>query len=145
MPQALAAAGFKRFSALIEAAGLTKSLESEGPFTCFAPTDAAFEGMSAAKKQFFQENPKDETVIRWIQYHFIEGLAMDRGTLVAKVSGAHTMDKRYLRVWVTPGQISINKTSPLVITDIKAANGIIHGVSVQFEPPDTEQEMPAKP
>jgi uncharacterized surface protein with fasciclin (FAS1) repeats len=145
MPQALAAAGFTSFSALIEAAGLTQSLEAAGPFTCFAPTDACFAKIPAAKQKLFTEDPKNESVVRWIRYHFVEGLAMDREMLVNQVSGAHTMDKGYVRIWVTPGQISINKTSPLVITDIPAANGIIHGVSVPLEPPDAMPLVPARP
>lgn len=145
MPQALSVSGFKRFSALIEAAGLTESLESDGPFTCFAPTDASFEAMTAKEKRLFVENPKKQAVVQWILSHFVEGAAMDRETLTNKVSGVHTMAKSYVRVWVTPSQISINNISPLVITDIAASNGIIHGLSVPYLALDPVQKLPATP
>jgi uncharacterized surface protein with fasciclin (FAS1) repeats len=142
MPQALAAAGFKKFAASIEASGLVETLEAEGPFTCFAPSDEAIAAMPEDWLNLIEKNPKDKSVIRWIQYHFVTGMALDRDQLM-KVPGAHTLGKQYLRIWVTPGKIAINRTAPISRFDIRTANGIIHQIEGALEPDLDERPAPA--
>ncbi len=138
MPQALAAAGFKKFAASIEASGLVETLEAEGPFTCFAPSDEAIAAMPEDWRILIEQNPKDKSVIRWIQCHFVTGMALNRDQLM-KVPGAHTLGNQYLRIWVTPGKISINRAAPISRFDILSANGIIHQIQGALEPDPDER------
>ncbi len=142
MPQALAAAGFKKFAASIEASGLVETLEAEGPFTCFAPSDEAISASPEELRNLLEKNPKDKSVIRWIHYHFVTGMALDRDQLM-KVPGAHTLGSQYLRIWVTPGKIAINRNAPITRFDIRAANGIIHEIQGVLEPDPEERPAPA--
>lgn len=143
MPQALAAAGFQRFAAMIQAAGLAGALEAEGPFTCFAPADEAFDALPEERRKFFEENPKDESVIRWIQYHFVADEALDHAAL-GGIRGAVTMDGRFITVWVTPEAVRMDKVSPIVRPDLKASNGVIHGISQPLNPKEPTEEPAAK-
>jgi uncharacterized surface protein with fasciclin (FAS1) repeats len=127
MPAALAAAGFTRFAAAIEAAGLTKTLEDDGPFTCFAPSDKAFNAMPDETRKLLKENPAGEDAQAWIKYHFVKGVALKRDDLT-KIPGANGFADKYLRVWVTPGKISINRVCEVTRFDIRAGNGFIHEV-----------------
>lgn len=127
MPTVLMTSGFGKFAAAIEAAGLTRALEEDGPFTCFAPSDLAFDAMPAETKKMLKENPAGEDAQTWIKYHFIKGVALKRDEL-EKIPGANGYGDKYLRVWVLPGKITINRVCEVVRFDIKAGNGFIHEV-----------------
>lgn len=137
MPQALAAAGFTKFAAAIEAAGLTKALEDDGPFTCFAPSDAAFDAMPDDTRKLLKENPASEHAQAWIKYHFVKGVAIKRADL-EKIPGANGFAGKYLRVWVSKGKITINRICEITRFDIVAANGVIHEVARVL---DADDEM----
>lgn len=137
IPQALAAAGFKKFAAAIEVAGLTKALEDDGPFTCFAPSDEAFDAMPDETRKLLKENPAGEHAQAWIKYHFVKGVAIKRDDLM-KIPGANGFADKYLRIWVSKGKITINRICEITRFDIVAANGVIHGVARVL---DAEDEM----
>jgi uncharacterized surface protein with fasciclin (FAS1) repeats len=137
IPQALAAAGFTKFAAAIEAAGLTETLEEDGPFTCFAPSDEAFDAMPDETRKMLKETPAGEHAQAWIKYHFVKGVAIKRDDLM-KIPGANGFADKYLRVWVPPGKITINRICEITRFDIVAANGVIHGVARVL---DAEDEM----
>jgi len=125
MPEALAKAGFTKFAGMIEAAGLKEDLEQDGPFTCFAPTDDAIQSMPEEVLKKISEDPKGELTVAWIKYHFVKGVALKHEHLM-KIPGANGYADRYLRVWVTPEKIAINRVCELTRFDIEAANGVIH-------------------
>lgn len=127
MPAALAAAGFVKFAAAVQAAGLSATLEEDGPFTCFAPTDKAFDAMPENTKKLLKEKPAGEEAQAWIKYHFLKGGSLKRQDL-EKMAGAFGMADKYLRVWVTPGKISMNSVCEITRFDIMALNGMIHEI-----------------
>lgn len=137
MPEALAKAGFTKFAAMLHAAGLTEDLEKDGPFTCFAPTDEAVEAMPEETAKKIAADPKGEFAISWIKYHFVKGLALRHEHLM-QIAGANGYGNQYLRVWVTAGQISINRVCELTRFDIASANGVIHETNRVL---DVEDEM----
>lgn len=139
IPAALFNAGYVKFAAAVQAAGLTATLEEEGPFTCFAPSDKAFDRMPEKTKKLLEENPMGEDSKAWIKYHFVKDVALTRDDL-GKIPGANGFADKYLRVWVTPEKITINRICEVTRFDIKAANGIIHEVSRVL---DADDEMKA--
>ena len=126
MPAALAAAGFVKFAAAVQAAELTATLEEEGPFTCFAPTDKAFDAMPEETKKLLKENPTGEEAQTWVKYHFAKGRAKRQD--LEKMAGTFGLADIYLRVWVAPGKISMNRVCEVTRFDILALNGIIHEI-----------------
>ena len=137
MPAALAAAGFVKFAAAVQAAELTATLEEEGPFTCFAPTDKAFDAMPEETKKLLKENPTGEEAQTWVKYHFVKGVALKHQDL-QRIPGADGLADKYLRVWVTPGKITINRVCEVTRFDLTALNGIIHEVDRSL---DAEDEL----
>jgi uncharacterized surface protein with fasciclin (FAS1) repeats len=135
LPAALAAAGFAKFAAMIDAAGLTETIGADGPFTCFAPTDEALVAMPDERKRQLESDPKSDETVAWIKYHFVRGLALKHEDLM-KIPGANGFSDHYLRVWVTPGKIAINRVCELTRFDIAAANGVIHESSRVLESGD---------
>jgi len=135
LPAALAASGFTKFAAMIEAAGLTETLEEEVPFTCFAPANEALDAIPEQRRKKLSANPKGEDTVAWIKYHFVRGLALKHDDLL-KVPGANGFAGRYIRIWVTSGKIAINRVCELTRFDIAAANGVIHQSSRALEADD---------
>lgn len=126
---AVGAGQFKTLAAALTAAGLVPTLKGAGPFTVFAPTDAAFAKLPAGTVDTLLKNPKgDLTSI--LTYHVVPGkvLAADvagmDGKKVKTVQGAE------LTVKVDGGKVmlvdakggSVNVTG----TDVMASNGVIH-------------------
>lgn len=144
MPAALAAAGFVKFAAAVQAAGLSATLEEDGPFTCFAPTDKAFDAMPEKIVKLLKESPKSEETQAWIKYHFVKGVALKHQDL-QRIPGANGLADKYLRVWVTPGKISINRVCEVTRFDLIALNGIIHEVDRSLDAEDEWKVNQKKP
>lgn len=127
IPAALSAAGFVKFAAAVQAAGLSATLEEEGPFTCFAPTDKAFDAMPEEIKKLLKESPKSEKAKEWIMYHFIKSeIAVKRKNLEETGALANSLGDKPRVIWVTTGKISVNRICEITRFDIVALNGIIH-------------------
>lgn len=143
IPQALAAAGFTKFAAVIEAAGLTKALEDDGPFTCFAPSDEAFDAMPDETRKLLKESPAGDQAQAWIKYHFIKGVALKHEDL-EKTPGADGFAGRYVRIWVSKGKITINRICEITRFDVVAANGMIHEVARVLDAEDESKAFQKK-
>jgi transforming growth factor-beta-induced protein len=126
---------FKTLVAAIKAADLVQTLQGAGPFTVFAPTDAAFAKLpkGTVAKLLQPENKAQLAAI--LTYHVVSGkvlaadvMKLSSGTAVATVNGA--------RVTVTRKghQVRINNAR-LVQTDIEADNGVIHVIDRVLLPP----------
>jgi phosphate transport system substrate-binding protein len=126
------AAGNEDFStlvSLVEAAGLVETLSGEGPFTVFAPTNAAFEELPAAAVDFLLANP--EALTRVLTYHVLAGEVMsaDVSTMMAA-----TVEGSELTVVADDMGITIDGAQ-VVAADIDASNGVIHVINHVLVPP----------
>jgi uncharacterized surface protein with fasciclin (FAS1) repeats len=128
LPEALESAGFTRFASLLSHAGLTEALQGEQPFTCFAPTNEALEKLPAEFTGFIEKNPEHPLLVAWLKYHFFPDEVLDRDAL-GLLRGSVAWDGRFLTIWVTQGKILMDKSAEITRPDIRAANGIIHGIS----------------
>ena len=122
----LALADNETFSTLVQlvvAANLTEALASEGPFTVFAPTNAAFAALDEELVASLLADPYG-LLIDVLLYHVVPGnvLAADLidGSSVMTLLGGN------LTVAVNEGAVEINGQSDVTIADILANNGIIH-------------------
>jgi uncharacterized surface protein with fasciclin (FAS1) repeats len=130
------AAGNKDFStlvSLVKRAGLVDTLNGDGPFTVFAPTNKAFEKLPKATLTAVQND--DELLKRVLLYHVVPGKVMAKD--VVKVDSADTaLEGAKLKVKVKDGKVKINGAN-VVKTDIAASNGVIHVIDGVLVPPAT--------
>jgi uncharacterized surface protein with fasciclin (FAS1) repeats len=122
---AAANGSFKTFGKALERAGMSDTLRGTGPFTVFAPTDAAFDKMPAGRLEaLFQPGHKEE-LVSLLNYHVLKGskLVADIG----KWAAARTINGKEAPIKMTGDQVSVDGaqiTSP----DIATSNGVIHGI-----------------
>lgn len=126
-----------RFATLVTAiqlAGLEETLRDIGPYTIFAPTDAAFAALPEGVFAQLQQNP--DLLAEILSYHVVNGyfLARDLGNYNAFTSlqGAEILIDR-------DGEtVILNENVQIVGTDIEAANGVMHMIDAVLLPPDVE-------
>lgn len=125
--------------AALDAAELTEALNGAGPFTIFAPTNAAFEKLGKDKVADLMKPENKEQLIAVLKYHVVpgkiaavdaKGATVDLTTLngaVVKVDGKGEV--------VKVGEASVTKT------DIIASNGVVHEIDTVIMPPVTETKV----
>ena len=127
------AVGDGRFQTLVtalQAAGLVETLQGEGPFTVFAPTDDAFAKLPEGTVDALLKDIPALTGI--LLYHVVPGNVMAAD--VVKLDMATTVQGASVAVTVDGDTVRINDAQ-VVITDIAAANGVIHVIDTVLVPP----------
>lgn len=132
------AAADGRFSTLVaalKAANLAGTLSGKGPFTVFAPTDAAFMALPPGTVDGLLKDIPALTDV--LTYHVVPGkvLASD----VVKLASAKTLEGDDVNVTTSGGNVYINK-SRIIQTDVIGSNGVIHVVDSVLLPPSKEQK-----
>ena len=130
---AIAAGDFKTLATALTAAGLVDTLKGPGPFTVFAPTDAAFDALPAGtvEKLLKPENKDQLTAV--LTYHVVSGNVMAAD--VVKMSEAKTVNGASLKISTTGEKVMINDTATVAKADISASNGVIHVIDTVLLPP----------
>src|SRR5688572_20008036 len=128
---AVAAGQFNTLAAALKAAGLVDTLKGAGPFTVFAPTDAAFAKLpkGTVEELLKPENKAKLTAI--LTYHVVAGKVMAAD--VVKVKDAKTVQGGSVKVNAAGGKVMIDGAN-VVKTDIGASNGVIHVVDSVLMP-----------
>jgi uncharacterized surface protein with fasciclin (FAS1) repeats len=135
----LSAAGqFATLVRALQAAGLVDTLKGAGPFTVFAPTDAAFAKIPAEQFNAIVTNPDQLTKI--LTYHALTGRVP--ASQVAAQSSLNTVQGEPIRVAVQGGTVTLNGNARVVQADIAATNGIIHAVDTVLVPPSLTTPAP---
>ena len=126
------AGSFKTLLAAVKAAGLAETLSGEGPFTVFAPTDAAFAKIpEATLKDLLKPENKDK-LVAILTYHVVPGRVFSEGALEAK--SAKTVQGSSVKISVKDGSAYVDNAK-IVGTDVNAANGVIHVIDTVIMPP----------
>ena len=120
---AVAADDFNTLAAALQAAGLIDTLKGEGPFTVFAPTDAAFAALPEGTIENLLKPENRDQLVAILTYHVVPGkvLAAD----VVKLDKAKTVNGADVMIEVADGNVNIDDAR-VVKTDIGASNGVIH-------------------
>jgi uncharacterized surface protein with fasciclin (FAS1) repeats len=125
------AAGAPNFSTLtsaIKAAGLEDTLKADGPFTVFAPTNAAFRKLAPGVVDSLLQ---DKTKLRAIlEYHVVMGKIMAKDVTSRDTK---TVQGGSLKVSNTNGAVTVDDAK-VVQSDIEASNGVIHGIDTIVMP-----------
>jgi len=127
---AVAAGQFKTLASLLTKAGLTGTLQGKGPFTVFAPTDAAF---AKVPKSTLAGLAKSKAKLRAVLlYHVVKGKVSAKQAMM--LTSATTVEGQKLRIRVTGGKVFVNNAK-VVTPDVSATNGVIHVVDHVLIPP----------
>jgi uncharacterized surface protein with fasciclin (FAS1) repeats len=122
----------ERFSTLVTAlteAGLVETLQGEGPFTVFAPTDDAFAALPEGTVEGLLEDIPALTDV--LLYHVVPGNVMAAD--VVNLDSADTVQGTPLDITVEDGAVMVNDAE-VIITDIAASNGVIHVIDAVLVP-----------
>ena len=125
---AVANGNFKTLVAAVKAAGLADTLSSKGPFTVFAPTDAAFAKLPAGTVDaLLKDIPKLKAILT---YHVVSGAVMAKDVKTGMVP---TVNGQSLDVKADAMGVTVNGAK-VVTADVKASNGVIHVIDTVLLP-----------
>jgi uncharacterized surface protein with fasciclin (FAS1) repeats len=128
---AVAAGSFKTLAAALQAAGLVATLKGEGPFTVFAPTDAAFAKLPAGTVDDLLKPANKAKLVAILTYHVVPGKVM--AAQAATLTSAKTVNSASLTIRATDGKVMIDNAT-VTATDIAASNGVIHVIDTVLLP-----------
>jgi uncharacterized surface protein with fasciclin (FAS1) repeats len=120
---AVAAGSFKTLAAALQAADLVGTLKGAGPFTVFAPTDAAFAKLPAGTVEDLLKPENKAKLQRILTYHVVPGRVMAAD--VVKVQAAKAVSGDSITVNVQGNTVRVDNAT-VTSTDIAASNGVIH-------------------
>jgi uncharacterized surface protein with fasciclin (FAS1) repeats len=122
---AAANGSFKTFGKAVETAGMSETLRGTGPFTIFAPTDAAFEKLPAGRLETLFKPENKEELVSLLNYHVVSGRKLMAD--VGKWENAKTVNGQSAPIKLTNDKVSIDGAQ-ITSADIGSSNGIIHGI-----------------
>ncbi len=124
---------FSTLVAALSAAGLVETLQGEGPFTVFAPTDAAFAALPEGllEKLLLPENIAVLTAI--LTYHVVPGKVMSTDVTAGDVA---TVEGSTIAITTDMG-VMVNGAN-VVAVDVAASNGVIHVIDAVIVPPTVD-------
>jgi transforming growth factor-beta-induced protein len=131
---AVEAGSFKTLAAALRAAGLVDTLQGQGPFTVFAPSDEAFAKLPAGTVDTLLKPENKQRLIAVLTYHVVPGKVMAAD--VVKLKAAATVNGQRVDIKVDDDKVYVDQAQ-VVATDIACSNGVIHVID-QVILPSTE-------
>lgn len=123
---------FKTLVAALQAADLVDALKGTGPFTVFAPTDAAFAKLPAGTVDALLKDPKKLASI--LTYHVVSGKVMAADVIKGNGGKPATLNGAALTITVNGGKVFVNGAQ-VTAADVAASNGVIHVIDTVVLPP----------
>jgi uncharacterized surface protein with fasciclin (FAS1) repeats len=118
---AVAAGNFNTLAKLLRRADLVDALKEPGPYTVFAPTDAAFAKLPKRKLNALKRSPAKLRAV--LLYHVAAG-RLEAADVVER-SRIRTLNGKRVRIRVTNSKVFVNRAR-VTTPDVSAANGVIH-------------------
>lgn len=128
---AVSAGNFETLVAAVSAAGLVETLQGEGPFTVFAPTDEAFAALPEGTVESLLADPEG-ALTQILLYHVVPGKVMS--TDLSDGMTAETVQGSPVTFSIQDGVVKVNDAT-VVAADIEASNGVIHVIDAVILPP----------
>ena len=125
--------GFSTLVAALTAGGLVETLQGAGPFTVFAPTDAAFAALPAGllDKLLLPENK--DVLVSILTYHVVPGMVMSADIMAGDVA---TVEGSSVKLETSYG-VKVNGAN-VTAADVAASNGVIHVIDAVIVPPTVD-------
>lgn len=128
---AVANGDFSTLAAALQAGDLIGTLKSDGPFTVFAPTDAAFAKLPAGTIDSLLLPENKDQLVEILTYHVVSGEVT--AAEVVKITSAQAVNGMELSIKVDDGAVFVNNAE-VIATDVMASNGVIHVVDTVILP-----------
>ena len=125
---------FKTLTKALGAAGLVTTLQGKGPFTVFAPTDAAFAALPKGTVENLLKPANKAKLTKILTYHVVPGSVLSTSL---KSGDVKSVEGSSLKVAVSPGKVTVGGAN-VVKADMKASNGVIHEIDKVLMPPDVK-------
>ena len=130
---AVGAGSFKTLAAALTAAGLVDTLKTAGPFTVFAPTDAAFAKLPAGTVESLLKPENRAQLVSILTYHVVPG-KITSNQLLERITPATTVQGRQATIDGRNGRVTVNGVA-VIAADVAASNGVIHVIDTVLMPP----------
>ncbi|WP_146571101.1 fasciclin domain-containing protein [Botrimarina hoheduenensis] len=114
---------FSTLVAAVQAAGLVETLQGDGPFTVFAPTNEAFAKLPAGTIDNLLKPESKDQLVAILTYHVVPGKVMAADAV--SLSEAPTVNGKAAPIAVSNGTVTIGGAT-VTATDIECTNGVIH-------------------
>ena len=128
---AIEADDFNTLATALTEADLIETLKGEGPFTVFAPTDAAFAALPEGALDDLLANKEELTNV--LLYHVVPGKVMASDVVTLDGESVETASGQSVNISVEDGMVYVND-SQVTTTDIEASNGVIHVIDAVLLP-----------
>jgi uncharacterized surface protein with fasciclin (FAS1) repeats len=124
---------FSTLVAAVKAAGLVETLSGTGPFTVFAPTNAAFEALPAGLVDKLLKPENKDALTKILTYHVLAAEVKAADVKPGKVATVEGSDITI----TTDGGVKVNDAT-VTATDVAASNGVIHVIDKVLVPADVD-------
>lgn len=114
---------FKTLVAAVVAADLVATLSGPGPFTVFAPVDAAFAALPAGTVESLVQPENKGTLAGILTYHVVAGKVLS--TDLSNGMKAKTVNGGEITITIADGKVKVNGAQ-VVLADVATSNGVIH-------------------
>jgi transforming growth factor-beta-induced protein len=132
---------FKTLVAAVQAAGLVETLQGPGPFTVFAPTDAAFAALPAGTVDDLLKPENKAKLTAILTYHVVSGKVMAADV---KTGAVPSVEGDTHDLVVADGKVKVDGAT-VVTADVKATNGVIHVIDQVIMPAEKAAAPPPPP
>lgn len=119
--------------AAVKAAGLVETLQGDGPFTVFAPTNAAFAALPEGTVENLLKPENKDQLVAILTYHVVGAKVMSTDLKDGQTAG--TVNGKNITVKLAGGKAMINDAT-VVAADVKASNGVVHVIDKVILPPN---------
>jgi uncharacterized surface protein with fasciclin (FAS1) repeats len=125
---------FETLVAAVSAAGLVETLQGEGPFTVFAPTNAAFDALPEGTVDDLLKPENKDKLVSILTYHVVPGKVMAADVLGMGGQSATSVEGSDIPIEVEGETVKVAGAT-VTATDIEASNGVIHVIDTVIMPP----------
>lgn len=129
---AVEAGDFETLATALEAADLVETLQGEGPFTVFAPTDEAFAALPEGTLETLLEPENVDQLTAILTYHVVSGMVTSEDIEPGDVE---TVEGSSVTLSVEDDMVMVNDAT-VVAADVMASNGVIHVIDAVILPPE---------
>lgn len=127
---AIANGSFETLAAALTAAGLVETLQGAGPFTVFAPTDAAFAALPEGLLEALLLEENKDVLVEILTYHVVSGAVFAADVTTGDVV---SLEGSTIAIDITNGVV-LNGSATVVTADVTASNGVIHVIDTVILP-----------
>ncbi|TAE34113.1 MAG: fasciclin domain-containing protein [Cytophagales bacterium] len=128
---AVANGSFNTLVAAVKAAGLVETLSGTGPFTVFAPVDAAFDSLPAGTVDTLVKPESKDQLTGILTYHVVAGKVMSSDLTDGMT--ATTVNGQTVTFKLTGGKVMVNDAE-VIIADVDTDNGVVHAINAVLMP-----------